>query len=191
MRPRRILRIELERLGDYNRRPGYEVPHVVMCILTSDEASARSSTTHTSPVSPVAPHCCCRALSTTCFPTCTSSAAKARVDNAAGIRHAHISVGDTGLRAYQQGLQVLGTPFGTDEFIAAQRHTLSAQHCVFSSFSQPSASHAPLRPRARPAVPPRCARPRSRRMLERRGRPVRATPLPLPSTVRTASSTAA
>eukprot|EP00439_Symbiodinium_sp_Y106_P062335 s3397_g9.t1 len=69
------------------------------------------------------------------------NAAKTRVWNAAGIRpaglplpphpapdHVPIWVGDTGLPAYQQGLKVLGTPLGTDEFVAAQLHTLSAQH---------------------------------------------------------------
>ncbi|CAE7822051.1 unnamed protein product [Symbiodinium sp. CCMP2456] len=37
-------------------------------------------------------------------------------------------VGDSGLPAYQQGLKVLGAPLGTDEFVVAQLHTLSAQH---------------------------------------------------------------
>eukprot|EP00439_Symbiodinium_sp_Y106_P032147 s3071_g3.t2 len=45
--------------------------------------------------------------------------------------HVHIWVGDTNLPAYQQSLKVLGTPLGTDEFVAAHLHTLSAQHRTF------------------------------------------------------------
>ena len=72
------------------------------------------------------------------------NAAKTRVWNAGGIppaglppspdpesEHVHIWVGDTNLPAYQQSLKVLGTPLGTDEFVAAHLHTLSAQHRTF------------------------------------------------------------
>ena len=47
------------------------------------------------------------------------------------LQRAHLGRRDTDLPAYQQGLKVLGTPLGTNEFVAVHLHTLSAQHRIF------------------------------------------------------------
>ena len=75
------------------------------------------------------------------------------------LQRAHLGRRDTGLPAYQQGLKVLGTPLGTNEFVAVHLHTLSAQHRIFLELLsilldlQVAVPSSTIHPPCRPASP--------------------------------------
>ena len=81
---------------------------------------------------------CCPASSTTCASLhIRLHAGNTRVWNSAGVRPPHLPpppagcttwVGDPALPPQDRGLRVLGSPLGTDEYVAAQLQHLSVQH---------------------------------------------------------------